>query len=127
MKKGKKQAKQRKAPQKTERVKRPSPKLSKPRRKVSEVLEQVKEPLSLLQTLKEEGMANAFQFLHLASTVAGEAKKNLSSDLFRHQIKEVVGSLGFALRSDLERLENRLDDLEEKLSALEYNKLSDEE
>jgi len=117
------------APKKTAkltRVKRPVSK-TKPRRKVSEVLEQVKEPLSLLQTLKEEGMANAFQFLHLASTVAGEAKKNLNSELLRHQIKEVVGSLGFALRSDMDRLEARLDELEEKLSALEYSKLSDEE
>ena len=112
---------------KTKKPSRVSRVTARPRKKVAEVLEQVKEPLSLLQTLKEEGMANAFQFLQLASSVAGEAKKNLNSELLRHQVKEVVGSLGFALRSDMERLETRLDDLEEKLSALEYSKLSDEE
>jgi hypothetical protein len=100
---------------------------SRPRRakeKVSKVIHQVKEPFSLLGTLKEEGLSNAIHFLTMASAVAGEARKNLRVDAVRPQLKELVSSLGFAFRSDLDRLEARLEELEQKLSEREYEALS---
>jgi hypothetical protein len=101
---------------------------SKPRKrakeKVSKVIHQVKEPLSLLGTLKEEGLANAINFLTMASAVAGEARKNLRMEAMKPQLKELVSSLGFAFRSDLDRLEARLEELEQKLSEREYEALS---
>lgn len=99
---------------------------SRPRRakeKVSKVIHQVKEPFSLLGTLKEEGLANAINFLTMAGAVAGEARKNLSLEAIKPQLKDVVSSLGFAFRSDLDRLEARLEELEQKLSEREYEEL----
>jgi hypothetical protein len=99
---------------------------SRPRRakeKVSKVIHQVKEPFSLLGTLKEEGLSNAISFLTMASAVAGEARKNLKLEAMRPQLKELVSSLGFAFRSDLDRLEARLEELEQKLSEREYEAL----
>jgi hypothetical protein len=95
--------------------------------RVSRVLNQVKEPLSLLGTLKEEGMANAITFLTMASAMANGAKNNLRLEKIRPQMKELVSSLGFAFREDVERLESRLDELEHLLSEREYDKLKGEE
>lgn len=95
--------------------------------RVSRVINQVKEPLSLLGTLKEEGMANAITFLTMASAMASGAKNNLRLEKLRPQMKELVSSLGFAFREDLERLEARLDELEHLLSEREYDKLKGEE
>lgn len=92
---------------------------------VSNVLHQVKEPLSLLNTLKEEGMANAITLLGMASTVASGASKNLRMDMIRPQLKEVVSSLGFATQEDIQKLENRIEELEEKLSQKEYQELTE--
>jgi hypothetical protein len=102
--------------------KRKSPPRAKPKAKakVAQMVGQAKEPLSLLQTLKEEGLSNALTLLTLASTVAEGAKKNLRFQALRPQLKELVSSLGFAFREDLERLEARLDDLEHLLSEREY-------
>lgn len=99
----------------------------KAREKVSRVIHQVKEPFSLLGTLREEGLANAVTFLAMAGSMASEAKKNLRMQAVRPQLKELVSSLGFAFREDLERLEARLEELEQKLSEREYASLSDEE
>lgn len=96
---------------------------SRPRRakeKVSKVINQVKEPFSLLGTLKEEGLSNAITFLSMAGAMAGEARKNLRLEAMRPQLKDVVSSLGFAFRSDLDRLEARLEELEQKISEREY-------
>jgi hypothetical protein len=100
---------------------------SRPRRakeKVSKVIHQVKEPFSLLGTLREEGLSNAINFLTMAGAVAGEARKNLRLEAMRPQLKDLVSSLGFAFRSDLDRLEARLEELEQKLSEREYEALS---
>lgn len=100
---------------------------SRPRRakeKVSKVIHQVKEPFSLLGTLKEEGLSNALSFLTMAGAMAGEARKNLRLETVRPQLKELVSSLGFAFRSDLDRLEARLEELEQKLAEREYETLS---
>lgn len=100
---------------------------SRPRRakeKVSKVIHQVKEPFSLLGTLKEEGLSNAISFLTMAGAMADEARKNLRLDAMRPQLKEIVSSLGFASRSDLDRLEARLEELEQKLAEREYEALS---
>jgi len=109
--------------------KKPAAKKSKPaaKERVNRVIHQVKEPLSLLGTLKEEGMANAITFLTMASAVASGAKNNLRLEKIRPQMKELVSSLGFAFREDVERLEARLDELEHLLSEREYDKLKGEE
>lgn len=109
------------AAKKTPAKKRPA------KERVSKVIHQVKEPFSLLGTLKEEGMANAVTFLTMASAMASGAKNNLRLEKFRPQLKELVSSLGFAFREDLERLEARLDELEHLLSEREYSKLRSEE
>lgn len=85
------------------------------KQKVEEVIDQVKEPLSLLNTLKEEGMASAMTFL----TVASSAMNTLKSDAVSAQLKEVVFSLGFASKADIERLEDRIDELQQKLTERE--------
>lgn len=95
----------------------------KPKARVSKVMDQVKEPLSLLQTLKDEGLANAITLISMASTVASGAARNFRAEALRPQLKEVVSSLGFALRDDLERLEGRVEELEQQLSEREYEKL----
>jgi hypothetical protein len=95
--------------------------------KVSKVIDQVKEPLSLLNTLKEEGVANALTFLTMASAVAEGAKKNLKLEMVKPQLKDLVGSLGFALREDLEKLEARLEELEHRLSEKEYAAMDEDE
>ena len=88
--------------------------------KVSEMVNQVKEPLSLLGTLKEEGMANAISIIGIAGSVASGATRNLRLEALRPQLKELMNSLGFALRSDLERLESRVEELEARLSEREF-------
>ncbi len=95
--------------------------------KVTKVIDQVKEPLSLLNTLKEEGLANAFTLLTMASAMASGAKKNLKLEVLKPQLKDLVGSLGFALKEDVERLEARLEELEDKLSEKEYRSLGEDE
>lgn len=97
--------------------------------RVSKVLDQVKEPLSLLGTLKEEGMANALMFLSIAGSVANGAKKNLRLDAVKPQLRELISSLGFAMKEDLESMAARIDDLEHKLSQKEFSDLrsSDDE
>lgn len=91
--------------------------------KVNKVIKQVKEPLSLLSTLKEEGLANAMMLFTLASGVASGAAKNLRMETVRPQLQELIQSLGFAFRSDIERLESRIEELEQKISELEYSKI----
>lgn len=95
--------------------------------KVSRVVNQVKEPLSLLGTLKDEGLASAIGFLGMAGAMASEARKNLKLEAMRPQLKDLISSLGFAMRSDIEAIEARLEDLEQKLSEREYESLKEEE
>jgi hypothetical protein len=97
--------------------------------KVSQVVNQVREPLSLLSTLKEEGVANAVALMGLAGAVASGATRNLRLENIRPQLAEMMGTMGFALRSDLERLEARVEELETKLSEKEFEAIraSDEE
>ena len=88
--------------------------------KVSEVVNQVKEPLSLLSTLKEEGLANAVALMGLASTMASGATRNFRLDSIKPQLRELINSMGFSLRSDLEKLESRIEELELKISEKEF-------
>jgi polyhydroxyalkanoate synthesis regulator phasin len=90
------------------------------KKKMSDVVRQVKEPLSLLSTLREEGLANAMTIMTLASSVASGATRNFRADAVKPQLRELVNSLGFALRSDLEKLEARIEDLEQKLAEKEF-------
>lgn len=95
--------------------------------RVEKVIHQVKEPLSLLGTLKEEGMANAVLLLGMASSAAGAARQSLRAEAMKPALRELVQSLGFAFREDLERLEARVEELEQKLSESEYAQIKDEE
>ena len=92
--------------------------------RVSKVMEQVKEPLSLLNTLKEEGLANMMTLLTLGSAVASGAKENLKLGAMKPQLRELVASLGFALKEDFDELAARMDELEHKLSEKEFSVLS---
>jgi hypothetical protein len=91
---------------------------------VSKVIHQIKEPFSLLSTLKEEGMANALTLLTMAGTAASAARQSLKAEALKPALREFVQSLGFAFREDLERLEARLDEHEQKLAEKEYEQLS---
>ncbi|HEY8278046.1 MAG TPA: hypothetical protein VIH99_00390 [Bdellovibrionota bacterium] len=97
--------------------------------KVSKVMNQVKEPLSLLNTLKEEGLANAVALLGLASTVASGASKKVRLDSIKPQLRELISSMGFAMREDVEKLESRVEELELKVSEKEFEEIraNDEE
>lgn len=90
---------------------------------VSKVMNQVKEPFSLLGTLKEEGMANVVMLLGIAGSMASGAKKNLRLEAVKPQLRELVSSLGFALKSDFEDLAARVDELEHKLSQKEFSEM----
>jgi|GEM_PF-5762230 len=100
---------------------RPAPTHTKDR--MSRVVDQVREPLSLLHTLKEEGMANAMALFGLAGAVASGATKNFRVDAIKPQLFELITAMGFALREDVEKLEARLEELETKISAKEFEEL----
>jgi polyhydroxyalkanoate synthesis regulator phasin len=95
--------------------KKPKEKLAKVKKRVDHVVEQMKEPFTLLETLKEEGMANAQMLIGM---MAGAAK-NFKVENVKPQLKEVVNTLGFAKRSELENLEAKLDELESRIAELE--------
>jgi BMFP domain-containing protein YqiC len=80
---------------------------------VKRIVDQVKEPLSLLETLKEEGLARAMYLLGVAST----ASKSINKDKLREQLKDTVQNLGIVTRADFERLEARVEELESKLTV----------
>ncbi len=96
---------------------------------VSRVVDQVREPFSLLQTLKDEGLANAMALFGIAGAVASGATKNLRIEAIKPQLHELLTSMGFALREDVEKLEARIEELETKISAKEFEELrgSDDE
>ncbi len=99
-------------------------KIKKAKKQIDRVVEQVKEPFTLLETLKEEGMANA----HFLLGMVAEAAKNFRMDQIKPQVNEVVHTLGFAKRSELESLEARLDELETRIAELESgHRYKDEE
>lgn len=91
--------------------------------RVSKVVDQVREPFSLLNTLKEEGMANAMALFGIAGAVASGATKNLRLDVVKPQLYEIMTSMGFALREDIEKLEARIEELETKISAKEFEEM----
>lgn len=95
--------------------------------KVDQVLHQMKEPLSLFGTLKEEGMANATAFLSMAAMLASGAKEKLRPEMIKPAVKDLVQSLGFAMQEDVARLEERIEELEQKLAERELAELDDEE
>lgn len=95
--------------------------------KVKKKVEQVKEPFTLLETLKDEGMASAVSLLTMASHLGSSAMKNIKSENLKPALRELIVSLGFAFREDLERLEARLEELEDRLTELESEKLRAED
>lgn len=97
--------------------------------KVEKIVDQVSEPFSLLNTLKEEGLANAMALFGLAGSIASGATRNIRLDALKPQLYDVVSSLGFALKEDLEKLEARIEELETKLAEKEFDEIrgSDDE
>ena len=94
-------------------AKRKAKTASKSRR--SRVIEQMKEPLSLLETLKEEGMARAIDFIGMASAAA----KNVQKDKVIEQLRDGVKSLGLISREEASSLRHRIAALEERVRELE--------
>jgi hypothetical protein len=109
--------------------KKPESRKVRAKEKVSRIVDQVAEPLSLLNTLKEEGLANAMAIFGMASAVASGATRNFKLDALKPQIYEIVSSLGFALKEDVEKLEARIEELETKIAEKEFDEIrgSDEE
>ncbi len=95
--------------------------------RVSRMVKQVKEPLSLLSTLREEGMANAMALMGLAGAMASGASKNFRLDSVKPQLRELISSIGFAVREDVEKLEARVEELELKLSEKEFDAIRGDE
>ena len=87
----------------------------KPTSRTKRVMDQVKEPFALLETLKSEGLANATLVLGMAS----EAAKNFRLEQLKPQLKEMMHSVGFVTKSYVERLEERIDELEGRVADLE--------
>ena len=113
------------APKKRSPARRPAPPVAAraprvPRAKVQRAIAQAREPLSLLQTLREEGLGNALTLLSVAGTFASGAARNLRTEALLPQLRELLGSLGFATREELERLQARVDELEQRESEREY-------
>ena len=110
-------AKQAKSPVRTKnaRPKAPPAEASRRRRPIDRVIEEAKEPLSLIETLKEEGMARAGYLLGIAAEVAGSVTKQN----FGAQIAELGGVVGMATKADLARLERKIQALSDRLEALE--------
>ena len=80
--------------------------------------EQARESLSLLEQLKEEGLARAGYLLGVASGVAS----SLTKSSVRKQLKEFSDIFGIATRDDVDWLESKLNDIERRLEALEQEK-----
>ncbi|NUM89240.1 MAG: hypothetical protein HUU37_08565 [Bdellovibrionales bacterium] len=87
--------------------------------RIDKVMDQVKEPFQLLETLKSEGIANATLLLGMAT----EAAKSFRLE----QLKQAMHSFGFVSKADLERLEERLDELEGRIAELEGGSAGDED
>ena len=83
--------------------------------RIQRVLDQAKEPLGLLETLKEEGMARAGYLLGLAA----EMSKQVTRENIGSQIREVSGAVGIASKDEVRKLKARISELEERIEALE--------
>lgn len=94
--------------------------------KLDKMVHQFREPISLLSTFRQEGLANAMNLLTIASSVASQATRRVQFDSIGPTLKEAIHSMGFALKSDLEKIEERMEELELKLSEAEIGRLEEE-
>ena len=92
-----------------------------------EKFRQMKEPLALLETFRNEGLSNLLSLSGMASGFAAGAVNNIGISSAKPMLFEAMRSLGFVVTEDLEKLETRLENLEQKLAEMEYSKLVDEE
>lgn len=97
-------------PKKTDR--KTAKKTKKPR--IKKIMDQVKEPLSLLETLKTEGLARGLFLLN----AAGEAAKSINREKLAEQFKELLPLLGLVQYKDFAELESRVCELEDKLNEI---------
>ncbi len=83
--------------------------------RISKIIDQAKEPLGLIDTLKEEGLARAG---YLMGVAAGTAS-SLTKESVKSQVKDVAKTLGLVTKKEYDRLKARLEDLESRFEAME--------
>lgn len=88
---------------------------SKKAERISKIIEQAKEPLSLIETLKEEGMARAGYLLGVAAEMAGGVTK----EGVMSQLKEVPAAVGIATKEEVRALKKQISALEDRIEQLE--------
>lgn len=87
------------------------------------LLDQAKEPLSLVETLKEEGLARAGYLLGVAASMAS----NVTKSGVHNQLRDVARTLGFVPIEEYRDLEARLRAVEAELNGDDMDADEDEE
>ncbi len=82
---------------------------------VSKIIDQAKEPIGLLDTLKEEGLARAGYLLGVAAGTAS----SLTKESVQAQVKDVAKILGLVTKKEYDRVKARVEDLESRFEAME--------
>lgn len=85
--------------------------------RISRVIEQAKEPLGLLETLKEEGMARAGYLLGIAA----EMSKQVTKESVSAHVRDLSNMVGIVTKEDFLQLKGRIDELEKRFDALMSN------
>lgn len=83
--------------------------------RISKIIDQAKEPLGLIDTLKEEGLARAGYLLGVAAGTAS----SLTKESVKTQVKDVAKTLGLVTKKEYDRLKARVEDLESRFEAME--------
>lgn len=83
--------------------------------RISRIIDQAKEPLGLIDTLKEEGLARAGYLLGVAAGTAS----TLTRESVKSQVKDLAKNLGLVTKKEHERLLARVEDLESRFEAIE--------
>ena len=82
---------------------------------IAKVVKQAKEPLGLLETLKEESLGRAGYLLGVAAGVAS----NVSKDMVVGQLRDLSDTVGIASKDDLNWIESKFSDFERRLEQIE--------
>lgn len=83
--------------------------------RISRIIDQAKEPLSLIDTLKEEGLARAGYLLGVAAGTAS----SLTKESVKTQVKDIAKTLGLVTKKEYDRVKARVEDLESRFEAME--------
>lgn len=82
---------------------------------LARVFNQAKEPLSLIETLKEEGVARAAYLVGFAANMAGSVTKAG----VKSQVSDLAKTFGFVTKPELEKLRARIESLEDRFIRIE--------